>query len=153
MNNFQFINGSRELLDVVQPLWEKLNKHHVNNSNYFSNKFNNLRFEVRKNKFINDEKLQVKIDLIKDKDKEIYIGYCISTINKDLFGEIDSLFVEKKYRKYGLGDKLMIMSLNWFDSNQVKTKIIGVAEGNENVIEFYKKYGFYNRRVILEQIK
>jgi len=153
MNNFQFINGSRELLDLVQPLWEKLNKHHENNSNYFSDKFRSFKFEVRKNKFINNEKLQVKIDLIKDKDKKVYIGYCISTINKDLFGEIDSLFVEKKYRKYGLGDKLMIMSLNWFDSNQVKTKIIGVAEGNENVIEFYKKYGFYKRRVILEQIK
>jgi len=33
MNNFEFINGNKELLDLVQPLWEKLNKHHENNSN------------------------------------------------------------------------------------------------------------------------
>ena len=92
MNNFEFINGSRELIDLVQPLWEKLNKHHENSSDYFSDKFINLKFEVRKNKFITDEKLEVKIDLIKDKEKEIYIGYCISTINKELIGEIDSLF-------------------------------------------------------------
>lgn len=152
MNNLEFINGSRELLDLVQPLWEKLNKHHENNSNYFSDNFRNLNFEIRRNKFINDEKLEVKIDIIKDKENEIYIGYCISTINKDLIGEIDSLFVEKEYRKYGLGDKLMDRSLKWFNSNQVKTKITGVAEGNENVLEFYKRYGFYKRRVILEQI-
>lgn len=152
MNNFEFINGSRELLDLVQPLWEKLNKHHEINSNNFSDRFRNLKFEVRKNKFINDENLEVKIDLIKEKDKAEYIGYCISTINKDLIGEIDSLFVEKEYRKYGLGDKLMNRALEWLDSNQVKTKIIGVAEGNENVLEFYKRYGFYKRRVILEQV-
>jgi diamine N-acetyltransferase len=152
MNNFEFINGGRELLDLVQPLWEKLNKHHEINSNYFSDRFKNLKFEVRKNKFIKDNNLVVKIDLINDVEKGLYIGYCISTINKELIGEIDSLFVEKDYRKYGLGDKLMNRAIEWLNSNQVKTKIIGVAEGNENVLEFYKKYGFYKRRVILEQI-
>jgi ribosomal protein S18 acetylase RimI-like enzyme len=152
MDNFEFINGSRELLDLVQPLWEKLNKQHENNSNYFTDKFRNLKFEVRKNKFINDETLDVKIDLIKDKEKAVYIGYCISTINKDLIAEIESLFIEKDYRKYGLGSKLMNRSLEWLNSNQVKIKIIGVAEGNENVLEFYKKYGFYKKVTILEQI-
>jgi ribosomal protein S18 acetylase RimI-like enzyme len=28
-----------------------------------------------------------------------------------------------------------------------------VAEGNEKVLDFYKKYGFYERRIILEQIQ
>ena len=152
MNNFEFINGNIELLYLVQPLWEKLNKHHEITSNYFSDKFRNLNFEVRKSKFVNDKTLEIKIDLIKDKSKDLYIGYCISTINKDLVGEVDSLFIEKEYRKYGLGDKLMSRALEWLNSNQVKSKIIGVAEGNENVLEFYKKYGFYKRTVILEQI-
>ncbi|MCG0275390.1 MAG: GNAT family N-acetyltransferase [Thermosediminibacteraceae bacterium] len=70
----------------------------------------------------------------------------------DLIGEIDSIFVEEKYRNYGLGDRLMKRALEWLNSNHVKTKIIMVAEGNENVLEFYKKYGFYKRRIILEQI-
>jgi diamine N-acetyltransferase len=152
MYNFKFVTGSRELLDFVQPLWEKLNKHHEINSNYFSDRFINLKFNVRKNKFVNDDNLEVKIDLIKDVERDLYIGYCISTINKELIGEIDSLFVEKEYREYGLGDKLMNRALEWLNSNKVKTKIIGVAEGNENVLEFYKRYGFYKRRVILEQI-
>lgn len=152
MSEFEFINGSIELLDLVQPLWEKLNKHHEINSNYFSDNFRNFKFEVRKNKFINNKDLEVKIDLIKDKEKDLYIGYCISTTNKNLIGEIDSLFVEDEYRHYGLGDKLINSALEWLNSNEVKTKIIGVAEGNENALGFYKRYGFYKRRVILEQV-
>lgn len=46
----------------------------------------------------------------------------------------------------------MNRALEYLDKNQVETKIIGVSEGNENVLEFYKKYVFYKRRVILEQI-
>lgn len=152
MNNLEIISGSRELLDLVQPLWEKLNKHHEINSSYFSDRFRDFKFEVRKAKFINNNNLEVKIDLARDTEKNLYIGYCISTINKELVGEIDSLFVEEEYRKYGLGGKFMNGALEWLDSKQAKTKIIGVAEGNENVLEFYKRYGFYKRRVILEQI-
>ncbi len=152
MNDFEFISGSIELIDLVQPLWEKLNKYHEINSDYFYDKFRKLKFEVRKDKFIKDNDLEVKIDLIKDTEKGFYIGYCISTINKDLIGEIDSLFVEKEYRKHGLGDKLMNRTIEWLNSKKVKTKIIGVAEGNDNVLEFYKRYGFYKKMVILEQI-
>lgn len=152
MNNFEFINGSKELFDLVQPLWEELNKHHEINSKYFSDKFKNLKFEVRKNNLVKDSSLEIKIDLIKDVEKGLYIGYCISTINKELMGEIESLFVKKEYRKYGLGDKLMNNAIEWLNSKGAKTKRIGVAEGNENILEFYKKYGFYKRRVVLEQI-
>lgn len=152
LSNFEFTHGSVELLNLVQPLWEKLKEYHEINSNYFSDDFRNLTFEVRKNKFTKDKNLKVKIDLIKDKKNGLYIGYCISTISTDLVGEIDSLFVDEEYRKYGLGDKLMNSALEWLNSYEVKTKIIGVAEGNENVLEFYKRYGFYKRRVILQQV-
>lgn len=153
MNDFQFVTGGIELLDFVQPLWESLNEHHEINSSYFKENFINFKFQVRKNKFLKNSDLEIKVDLIKALDKELYVGYCISTINKESIGEIDSIFVEKEYRKYGLGDKLMVRALEWLNSNQVKTKIIGVAEGNEDVLEFYKKYGFYKRRVVLEEIK
>lgn len=153
MNDFQFVTGGIELLDFVQPLWESLNKHHEINSSYFKENFINFKFQVRKNKFLKNSDLEIKVDLIKALDKELYVGYCISTINKESIGEIDSIFVEKEYRSYGLGDKLMVRALEWLNSNQVKTKIIGVAEGNEDVLEFYKKYGFYKRRVVLEEIK
>ncbi|GAA0179575.1 GNAT family N-acetyltransferase [Clostridium sediminicola] len=152
MSKFHLISGSIELLDSVEPLWKKLNKYHEINSNHFTEKFKSFTFDVRKNKFIDDKNLKVKIDLLKDNEKDIIIGYCISTINKELLGEIDSLFIEKDYRKYGLGDRLMKRAIEWLNNYGVKKKIIGVAEGNENVLEFYKKYGFFKKVVILEEI-
>ncbi len=152
MDSFQFVTGSTELLDFVEPLWEKLNMHHENSSNYFKDKFANQKFTTRKNKFLSTGNQEIKIDLIKDIENNLYIGYCISTVNKELVGEIDSLFVEAAYRKFGLGDKLMIRALDWLDKSHVKTKIIAVAEGNEQVLDFYKKHGFYKRRIILEQV-
>jgi len=148
----ELVQGGRELLDSVQPLWDKLNKHHEVSSQIFSDKYRNKTFDVRKRKFTEEQSLKVNIDLIKDSEKCLYIGYCISTLNKELTGKIDSLFIDEEYRGLGLGDILMNRALEWLDINNAKTKNIGVAEGNERVLEFYKRYGFYKRRVILEQI-
>lgn len=150
MEDFEFINGGIELVDLVQPQWEKLNKYHEGKSTYFAKRYKNFTFEVRKEKFIKQNILSVNIDLIKASNK--YIGYCITTINNELTGEIDSLFISEEYRRLGLGDKLMTKALEWLDKNNAKEKLIGVAEGNENVLEFYKKYGFFKRMIILQQI-
>lgn len=152
MSRFDFITGSVELIDFIKPLWEKLNKYHEVKSIYFSDKYKNNTFDKRKSKFVSNNNLKVRIDLIKDIEKNLYIGYCISTIDIDQIGEIDSLFIEEEYRKYGLGDQLMNKSVEWLDLNKVKMKVISVAEGNEAVLEFYKRYGFHRRRIILEQI-
>lgn len=152
MDKLDFITGGTELLDSVQPLWEKLNIHHKANSRYFKDKFMKLTFDIRKKKLINDSDTELRIDLVKDLEKQAFVGYCISTVNSELEGEIDSLYIEPEYRKYGIGDKLMRRSLDWLDSRNVKTKIIIVAEGNEQVFSFYKKYGFYERKIILEQL-
>lgn len=150
MNKYQFITGRIELIDCVKPLWKKLNEHHKINSNYFEHRFSNLKFEDRKNKFINDNNVDIKVDLIKDMDRDLYIGYCVSTISKDLVGEIDSLFIDVEYRKYSFGDQLMNRALEWLNNKQVKTKRIVVAEGNEIALDFYKKYNFYKKSIILE---
>ncbi len=152
MNTIDFITGGIELLDSVQPLWEKLNKHHQANSKYFPDKFNKLTFDNKKKKFINGDTAELRVDLVKDSESQTVVGYCISTITVDSVGEIDSLYIEPEYRKFGFGDKFMRLSLEWLDSKNVRTKIIGVAEGNEQVFDFYKKYGFYKRSTILEQL-
>ena len=151
MNNIAYINGSIELLDLTKPLWEKLNNHHRENSNNFSHNYESLTFELRKEKFCNKD-LKVNIDLVKDLNRETYIGYCISTINSDLVGEVDSLYLEKECRGQGIGEELMERALIYLNDNNSKKKIIGVAEGNEEVLNFYKKFKFYKRTIILEEI-
>lgn len=150
MKQLTVINGGKELLDAVQPLWEKLNNHHKNLSTYFSYKFERFTFEKRKQKFLKPDR-DVNINLILDKDINTYIGYCICTIDKEKSGEIDSLFIEKDYRKYGFGAELMNRSLAWLENHKAQTIIIGVCEGNENALDFYQKFGFYKKTYILER--
>lgn len=151
MKNIEYVNGNRELLEAVKPLWEKLNEHHKNNSTDFSEVYEAFTFEDRSKKFYSSEIGNVNIELVKDAEKGKFIGYCISTISKEFVGEIDSLYIDNDYRSLGIGDNLMERAIQWLDNNNVKKKIIGVAAGNEKVLEFYKRHGFYKRTTILEQ--
>ncbi|MCE7697491.1 MAG: GNAT family N-acetyltransferase [Methanobacterium paludis] len=45
----------------------------------------------------------------------------------------------------------MQRALSWMNENELKTRRILVANGNEESIAFYKKYGFYPRATVLEQ--
>jgi ribosomal protein S18 acetylase RimI-like enzyme len=54
--------------------------------------------------------------------------------------------------KFRIGNELMKRALEWLDTNRVKSKRVVVAEGNEKVIDFYNHYGFYIRRIVLEQV-
>lgn len=45
----------------------------------------------------------------------------------------------------------MHRALEWLNKKQVKIKRIVVAEENENVLDFYKKYDFYKKSIVLEQ--
>lgn len=151
MINVEYIEGSQEVLYLIQPLWERLKDYHQNKSKYFADNYANKRFQDRINELTDNSKVGMKVNLVKDKDTGQYIGYCISTINKEMIGEIDSLYVEKEYRKQGIGSQLMERALEWLDKNKVKSKIIAVGDGNENIIDFYNYYGFQVRKIILEQ--
>jgi len=130
-------------LDVIKPLWEKLNQYHQETSKYFKQKFYTFTFEDRVNRFItNDNDELIKISIAKDTSKDLTVGYCISKINKSNTGEIESLFVESDYRGKYIGDFFMKDALEWFKEKEVRSVSIGVAYGNDNAIHFYKKYGF-----------
>jgi diamine N-acetyltransferase len=152
MINVEYIEGSQEVLYLIQPLWERLKDYHQNKSKCFADNHANKRFQDRINELTDNSKVGMKVNLVKDKDTGQYIGYCISTINKEMIGEIDSLYVEKEYPKQGIGSQLMERDLEWLDKNKVKSKIIAVGDGNENAIDFYNHYGFQVRKIILEQI-
>lgn len=148
-----YLSGGKELLDQVRPLWEKLNVYHRQHATHFADQFDRLTFDVRKQKFLSDEAIKVRVDLVKGKKDNECVGYCVSTITDGNMGEIDSLYVESDYRQYGIGDRLMRLSLSWFGENRVDHCIISVAEGNEHLFSFYERYGFYPRRTVLERKK
>jgi ribosomal protein S18 acetylase RimI-like enzyme len=141
-------------LDLIGPLWQKLNEYHRVRSQHFANSFEKHTFDWRKKDLLEKSNSgSLRIDLAKDLDTGELIGYCVSTISKDKQGEIDSIYVEPGYRQSGIGDYLMRRALRWMDDLSVAKKILRVGAGNEEVFEFHRKYDFYPRTIILEQVR
>lgn len=148
----EYIVGSEELLDYVAPLWGKLNELHKNNSKDFKLKYSNMNFEVRREAFLKKSSTgKLRIELAKHKEQDVYIGYCVSSIDKAGNGEIDSIYINPEFRGEHIGDSFMRNALAWMDTHEVLSKSIGVAAGNEQAFGFYRKYGFYPSATILRQ--
>lgn len=138
-------------IDIIKSLWKKLNLIHLDKSVYFKSKYENFTFDKRmKSIYKKAEKGIMKLDLLLDNDKGEYVGYCLSSIEEDL-GEIESIFIEEKYRKHGLGDKLMQSALKWFESREIKDIEINVVYANDGALPFYERHGFHIGNYILKR--
>lgn len=152
MNSIDYVVGSAELLDYVASLWEKLNEHHKNNSHDFKLKYSNMKFESRRSALLKKSSTgKLRVELAKLREHDAYIGYCISSIDSGGNGEIDSIYINPEFRGEHIGDNFMKNALEWMDSNEVISKSIGVATGNEQAFGFYRKYGFYPSVTTLRQ--
>jgi ribosomal protein S18 acetylase RimI-like enzyme len=126
-----------EEIDQFKPLWERLREMHAEKSIHFEQRFRMFTFDVRKKVLLDAEKLY----LLMVKDDEKPIGYCISTVN-GTEGDIESLYLEKAYRKFGIGNELMTQSIDWLKRNNLESISVTVAAGNEDVLDFYRRFGF-----------
>ncbi len=153
MNDFTIKRGNIDDLDLIKPLWEKLNQLHLDLSQNFKSRFQNKTWESRKSYLIKKSK-EIIIDYVTD-DKNYIIGYCISTIDREneKIGEIDSIYIDKIYRKTGIGEQLMNRAIDWLILKETKTQKLDVGAGNEQVIEFYKHFDFYPVNIVLQRIE
>ena len=95
----------------------------------------------------------ILVDLAKF-DNDETVGYCLSTIVEKptgSIGEIDSIYVEEKFRNRKIGRELMKRALAWFDERKVKYRRLIIAAGNEEVLDFYMQFDFLPRALVLEQ--
>ncbi len=146
----EFLEKNQNDLDLIQPLWEKLHAHHLAVSKYFKDSRATITFEMRKKMLIEKSfEGALRIDLARDAATKEFIGYCVTSVNKEKEGEIESIYVEKDYRLSGIGDSLMTRAIAWLETVTVKKTILGVAEGNEGVFAFYQRHNFYPRTTIL----
>lgn len=137
-------------LNLMKPLWEKLNSIHLSKSVYFKSKYEKFTFDQRMIPILKKaEKGIIKLDLLLDSDSINYVGYCLSSI-KDSSGEIESIYIEKEYRKQKLGDKLMKSALKWFKANAITNIEINVVYANDEALPFYEHYGFHIANYILK---
>ena len=150
--SISYIELDSDQIDSIRSLWEKLRDHHRELSPYFPERYVELTFQERKGDLLKKSKSGIlRIDAAYDETAEQYIGYCISSISDEKIGEVDSIYLDKKYRSSGIGDAFMKRSLDWMDQNNVETKRIMIAAGNENTLAFYSRYKFFPKHIILEQ--
>jgi ribosomal protein S18 acetylase RimI-like enzyme len=146
MIQIQFIEGGRELLDAIAPLWKKLTLHHAGISTYFSGQFKSMRWPERKADLREKaDNGKLHIVLAKTSPKGAYVGYCVGAISAKGHAEIESLFVSEKFRKQRIGTRLVEKLLKWFEREKAKSMMVNVAVGNEHAFEFYRRWGFYPR--------
>jgi GNAT superfamily N-acetyltransferase len=86
------------------------------------------------------------------------IAYCVCTVDKKSslsgrgkVGEIESMFILASYRLQGIGRKFVKRCIEWFEQNEAEQVIVFVGVGNEEVLGFYKSFGFLPRAIRLEQ--
>ena len=150
MGDIEFISGEAELLDHISALWESLNELHGTLSPHFHEAFEKRTFHDRKEELIAKSQVgRLRIDIACTRGQRKAIGYCVSTVDREGNGEIDSIFVEESYRHRGIARQLMTSATSWLESLGVNQKRVVVAFGNDEVLSFYTKFGFYPRSFTL----
>lgn len=149
--NIEYSVTSKEGIDIIAPLWEKLNEYHGRLSQNFACDYPGRTWETRKKEFLG-EAADLRVDLAEDTDTGELVGYCVSSVTSDGLGEIDSVFVESNYRRLGIGDHLISNGLNWMKGLSVTRILVQIMVGNEEVHPFYNKYGFLPRTTMMMKI-
>jgi GNAT superfamily N-acetyltransferase len=140
-------------IELIRPLWVLLNEYMHTKATTFRGHFEQMTFDDRKAYF---EKVadagSLNIDLALDsRSGGRYVGYCVTSLSQEKIGEIESIFVHEDYRSRGIGSDLMIRALAWlYHSGSIRNRV-SVSDGNEGVWNFYKKFGFYPRMMVLEK--
>jgi GNAT superfamily N-acetyltransferase len=141
-----FISGGSAFLDAIAPLWKKQALLHAGFSPHFADDFRNRTFFNRKKELLaKAHHRRIHVILAIKKSTRSLVGYAVGTINSLNVAEVDSLFVEKRFRRAKIGTLLMVKMLQWFDSHHTEAVTVTVATGNESAFPFYRRFGFFPR--------
>jgi diamine N-acetyltransferase len=148
-----FTSGDERLLDNIAPLWDKLRNHHLERTRNFAWHYQSQTFANRKEALFHKTKNgKIRVELVNDRETGTLVGYCISSITDDRIGELESMFVEACCRSMGVGQQLVKSSLDWMTEEKVTIRRVVVNAGNEEVLGFYRRFGFYPRSQTLEYV-
>lgn len=144
-------HGGLDLLDAVEPLWESLRDFHAERSTWFKPDFRSKRWEDRRDELAaKADGGEIRISLVFQEGKDEAAGYCISTLDKQGTGELDSLYVIPDLRGFGTASGLIRDHLRWLQDLDADPVQLYVAEGNEGVKELYSRFGFHPHSLTLQ---
>ncbi len=90
----------------------------------------------------------MKFDVVKVNDE--IAGYCVSSVNKHLQGEIVSLFVLPEFRGQGVGTCLMDAHVRWLRCRGARSIFLHAHPCNTFAIRFYWKFNFFSNSPLME---
>lgn len=150
--NFDYRVVGAEGLEAVRPLWEQLRTHHAPWSSRFAGEPPSLVFEPRKQELLaKSAGGKIRVELVKAAPEGADVAYCVSTVSAGGHGELDSMFVEARFRGRGIGSELIRRSLAWQESMGASSKVVVVAYANEEALALYRRFGFQPRTLVLQQ--
>jgi len=149
MNRYTYRRINKNEIFLIKHLWIGLNDDHHDDSIYFKDHYASFTFEKRILKFADYDEESMMIQIAESADHRP-VGYCISTVDRDCTGEIDSILVDDDHRGNRIGDTLMRNCIAWLRERNCTKIRVGVAHGHESVFSFYRKYGFFPRMTYLE---
>ena len=144
----EILELDRSRLPEIEDLWKELNAHHARRSSNFKRYFETLTFQDRLKQLLYKENLALFVS----SDAGVYVGYCIVTAERNK-GEIDSIYVKANHRGQRIGHELMGRALEWLRTKDCTDIVIYVAEGNEQALSFYERYGFSKRFTVMGKRK
>jgi ribosomal protein S18 acetylase RimI-like enzyme len=112
--------------------------------------FDSFSFDVR-SRSLTRPGLSIRIDVARDSATSELIGYCICSVDDQMRGELESIYVEREYRSGGVGERLARCGLEWIDAQGADQVTIVVAVGNEDALPFYERLGFTPRTYRLKR--
>jgi diamine N-acetyltransferase len=151
MTTVEYVLTDASALESLRPLWNGLNEHHHRSSRFFRAHYEQWTFDDRKAYFENLARTgSLRVDVARDPALGWDVGYCVSSLNHENHGEIESIFVIEAYRNRSVGSALIGRALRWMEDLGAVRIRVSVADGNESAFEFYRKFGFRPRMTVLE---
>jgi ribosomal protein S18 acetylase RimI-like enzyme len=142
----EIVKLTKKDISQIRPMWEELNNIHGKLSTNFKEHFESFTFEKRLKQIEEKESYSVFVA----KDGSNYVGYSIASINSKIV-EIYSIYIKPQNRNNKAGESLIASAESWLKSKGINKIHVLVAEGNESVLGFYNKQGYYKKYTVLEK--
>jgi len=149
-----FTIHGRDELDLIEPLWQGLARHHreraAANAPAFLAEMEALAFAARRDELLEKNRDRaLRLELAFDPAVGGAVGYCIASGAPGGHGEVESIYVDNAYRSRGIGGALLEHASAWLDEIGTVEQALSVFAGNDRALPFYVRHGFAPRFVVL----
>jgi ribosomal protein S18 acetylase RimI-like enzyme len=139
-------DATKDDLEDVANLWEKLAMHHADLSDDFALAWDSKR---RWSKYLREKFAEISTKLIVAEENDEIVGFMLCMLYPNIpvykerkLGIISDAYVQEGRRKRGVANKMFDVALKWFKKNKVKTVELRVATINPDAQAVWKSLGF-----------